>query len=469
MIELPAFQRTLRRGAPVDDGAGRPETDSEGAVETKRVWARATWFGIATYFAWSPIMQINRLLPNGSTTRGIVLTAIPLVGVVALLRVSNSQRLLHADLLAVLLGLLIIWEAISVETNAGMSSLLHVVPGVALLLLAAVARRVTHAMSLADIRFALTGMLPPLGLILVAGWVAQYARIVPLTAADESAIRLAVNGYRLQGLTTQPNNLGFLAALVCLIAFAAESGMIAWLTRGVGVLTLVATDSRTSIIALGVGLVMLWVIGPGRSLANRAVALLVIVGTGIGAWGVIDVQRQGNTDVLSNRDVIWRDLLPFLHHLPLFGYGPNLFPQLVPLVFGPFAIPGQILDPQNQWLNDALEFGFVGAALLTFAVLAIPLHASRTYRLAVLLPLIAMVFVEGLSEVPLALFSSIDGAFPTVPSCHARPFPSPPTPSDPDRIQDPASCATPPENAGNTGIRHALTLMRAGESGGQSQ
>jgi hypothetical protein len=357
-------------------------------------------------------MLFNRLLPAGSATRGLVLTAIPLVGVVALVGVSSSRRLVQVDLLAVLLALLIIWETASVEINAGTSSLLHVVPGVALLLLATGARRTERGMSLTDIRSALTGVLPPLCLILISSWIVQYAQLVPLASANESAIRLSIHGYRLQGLTSQPNNLGFLAALITIIAFAAQPGVVAWLTRAVGTLTLIATDSRTSIIVLGVGLVMLWVFGPGRSGGSRILALVGLVGTGIGAWRLINIQRQGNTDVLSNRDVIWHDLIPFLHHLPLTGYGPNLFPQLVPLVFGPYAVPGQLLDPQNQWLNDALEFGFVGAAILTLCVLAVPFHASRIYRLAVLLPIVAMVVVEGFSEVPLALFSSIDGAFP---------------------------------------------------------
>ena len=145
----------------------------------------------------------------------------------------------------------------------------------------------------------------------------RQAQLVPLASANESAIRLSIHGYRLQGLTSQPNNLGFLAALITIIAFAAQPGVVAWLTRAVGTLTLIATDSRTSIIVLGVGLVMLWVFGPGRSGGSRILALVGLVGTGIGAWRLINIQRQGNTDVLSNRDVIWHDLIPFLHHLSL--------------------------------------------------------------------------------------------------------------------------------------------------------
>src|ERR1039458_3569627 len=147
-------------------------------------------------------------------------------------------------------------------------------------------------------------------------------------------------------------------------------------------------------------------------MSKRIKALLLFAIAGIGGWRLIDVQRQVNTDVLSGRDLIWRDLLPYLHHLPIFGYGPYFFPRLVPLVFGPYAVPGQILDPQNQWLNDSLEFGFAAAVMLTLLLVLIPRHGSKTYRRMLLFPLLTMVIVEGLSEVPLAVFSSIDGAFP---------------------------------------------------------
>ena len=179
----------------------------------------------------------------------------------------------------------------------------------------------------------------------------------------------------------------------------------------VGLLTLLASDSRTSIIVLGVGLFALWVFGPGLSAGNRMRALLLLAIAGIGAWRIIDVQRQVNADVFRTRR-IWRDLIPYLHHLPILGFGPNFFPRLVPLVFGQFALPGQVLDPQNQWLNDSLEFGYAAAAMLTLILILVPLHASKTYRRLLLLPLLTMVIVECFSEVPLSVFSSIDGAFP---------------------------------------------------------
>jgi O-antigen/teichoic acid export membrane protein len=387
---------------------------NEVAVGARRRWRTATWFGVATFLAWSPLTTVNKLLPAGSTTRGVVLTLIPLIGVLAVLRLPSAQRRKPIDALVGMLALLVVWQAISVERTAGTSTLLHVIPSVALLVLAAAARGQITGMSAKDIRYAVTGVLPGLCSLLILGWIAQYANLVPVLSTTASSLHLgfSVHGYRLQGLASGADPLGFLAALVALIAFVALPGRLSWFTRIVGLLTVLASDSRTSIIALGVGLFALWVFGPGLRMANRIKALLLFVVAGIGGWRLIDVQRQVNSDVLSGRDVIWRDLIPYLHHLPIFGYGPYFFPRLVPLVFGPYALPGQVLDPQNQWLNDSLEFGFAAAVMLTLALVLIPRHGSKTYRRMLLFPLLTMVIVECFSEVPLAVFSSIDGAFP---------------------------------------------------------
>jgi hypothetical protein len=81
-------------------------------------------------------------------------------------------------------------------------------------------------------------------------------------------------------------------------------------------------------------------------------------------------------------------------------------------VFGPYTPYGEVLDAQNQWLSDSIEFGILAAVLLTLCLVIMPLRGTTSYRRLLLLPLLAMVFVECVSEVPLAVFSSIDGAIP---------------------------------------------------------
>jgi len=385
---------------------------SDAAFETRRRWRTASWFAVVTYIAWSPLSTISKVLPNGSTTRGVVLTLIPLIGVVVVMRLPRVRPRRSIDLVVVLLAALIVWQGVSVETTAGLRYFLHVFPATALLLLAVMSRGDYSPLSLREIRFAISGVLSSLAFLLTAGWIAQYANLVPVTGPTGSTLGLSVHGYRLQGLTSGPNLLGFLAALATFVAFVALPGRLAWFTRILGLLTLLASDSRTSIIVLGLGLLALWVLGPGLSVSKRWLALAGLGLGGLAARGIIVTQRSANTDLLSDRNTIWRDLLPYLHHLPLLGYGPNFLPTLVPLVFGPFAVAGQFLDPQNQWLNDAIQYGFVAAILLTLLLIALPLHGSRTYRMLLVVPLLLMVIVECLSEVPLAIFASIDGAFP---------------------------------------------------------
>ena len=392
----------------------RTREASDVATEARRRWGRATWFGVVTYVAWSPLTTVNKLLPAGSTTRGVVLTIIPVIGAVAVVRLPTRGQRKLIDVVVGLLAILVVWQAISVERSVGTAYLLHVIPSVALLLLAVSARGQVTEMSLTDIRFAATGVLPPVCCLLLLGWIAQFAHLVPVVPYNsaESAIAFSIHGYRLQGLSAAADPLGFVAALITVIAFVAQPGKLSWFTRAIGVLTILASDSRTALIVVGVGLFTLWVFGPGRRLPERVIALVFLVFVGIGTWwGVIDVRRSANTDVLTGRDNIWHDLVPYLHHVPIFGYGPNFFPQLVPLVLGPNAL-SQVLDAQNQWLSDSLEFGFVAAAALTLFLIALPLYGSSTYRRVLLLPLLIMVLVDCLSQVPLALFSSIDGAFP---------------------------------------------------------
>jgi O-antigen/teichoic acid export membrane protein len=384
----------------------------DAATQAQRRWRKASWFAVATYVAWSPLTTINKFLPSGSTTRGVVLTLIPLIGVVSVMNLPRVRARRSVDLVVVLLGALIVWQGISVETTAGFQYFLHVGPATALLLLAVVSRGEYSGLSLEDIRVAIKGVLPALCFLLLAGWIAQYAHLVPVSGPTGSTFGLAIHGFRLQGLTSGPNLLGFLAAITTFIAFVAQPGKLAWFTRVLGLVSLLGSDSRTSIIVLAIGLLALWVLGPGRSTAQRLFSLAAVALGGLAARSIIFTQRSDNTDVLSNRDNIWRDLIPYLHHLPLFGNGPNFLPKLVPLVFGPYAVTGQILDPQNQWLNDAIQFGFVAAILLTLFLFAVPLHASKTYRMVLLVPLVLMVIVECFSEVPLAVFGSIDGAFP---------------------------------------------------------
>ena len=126
------------------------------------------------------------------------------MGVLAVLRLPNAAYRKPFDLLVGLLGVLVIWEAISVERTAGTSTLLHVIPAAVLLVLAAAARGPVTGMSVTDIRYAVTGVLPALSSLLILGWIALYARLVPVQITTAASLHLSftVHGYRLQGLAS---------------------------------------------------------------------------------------------------------------------------------------------------------------------------------------------------------------------------------------------------------------------------
>ena len=180
----------------------RTREASDVATEARRRWGRATWFGVVTYVAWSPLTTVNKLLPAGSTTRGVVLTIIPVIGAVAVVRLPTRGQRKLIDVVVGLLAILVVWQAISVERSVGTAYLLHVIPSVALLLLAVSARGQVTEMSLTDIRFAATGVLPPVCCLLLLGWIAQFAHLVPVVPYNsaESAIAFSISWLSAPGL-----------------------------------------------------------------------------------------------------------------------------------------------------------------------------------------------------------------------------------------------------------------------------
>ena len=267
-------------------------------------------------------------------------------------------------------------------------------------------------MDVQDLRHALTGLVTPLTAFFVAGWIAQYAGFSPPLYPSALPV-VSIHGYRLQGLTAHPNSLGWASALALVIAVAARPSAMVWLGRLVSAFTLLGTDSRTSIVVAGVGLAMVWILGPRRHPAARWVSATGLVVAGVYVWQmVIDIRRTTSHDVLTNRDVIWRQLFPYLHHLPLFGYGPDFLQGLRVQLFGYWVPPSFYVDAQNQWLSDALQYGYPVAVMTTLFLVAVATRGPLSMRRVILLPMVAMVFAECFSEVPISLWASTEAAFP---------------------------------------------------------
>jgi len=342
--------------------------------------------------------------------RGLCLTAIPLVGMLSLGRREESKRSRAIDKTVVLLILVLGLQVISAIQNLPVSYAAHALPAVALVILALAARADPADLSTSNIRTCLRAPVAPLTAILVLGWVAQLTHQVP--SLFPSARDLFFHGHRLQGLAAHPNSFGFLAAMVAVLAFCAESSRFIWIARGVAVLSVIASESRTALLSMAAGLLLLWVLGSGWAFRQRVFAIAAAALVAPLAWVFINIHRAtgtGRGDLLSGRGLIWANASRLVSQVGVLGDGPESIGRLFPTLAGPNS---HLLEAQNLWINDAINFGYVTSALMAVLLVSIAVTRHRNYRQAVLIPLVGMVVVESFSEIPVDFWAGIVQAFP---------------------------------------------------------
>jgi hypothetical protein len=223
---------------------------------------------------------------------------------------------------------------------------------------------------------------------------------------------LSLRGYRLQGLAVHPDAFGFLAAIVAVISFCAQPSRPIWLARVIALLSLLATDSRTALLSMSFGLFLFWVLGPGWHLHRRVLAIVSAALATPFAWLFIDIHRVGGNspaDVLSGRSLIWAAAAHLATQVGVLGDGPETIARRFFTLLGPYTT---LYQAQNQWVNEAVNFGYFETALLGLLLFSFLFVHHRTYRYTVLLPLVGMFFVESLSEIPIDFWASIIQAFP---------------------------------------------------------
>ena len=219
-----------------------------------------------------------------------------------------------------------------------------------------------------------------------------------------------MHGARLQGLAIHPIGEGLLAGLTLLLALAARGnrGRLS-LYRSVTVAILILTDARTAWVGTLAAVVLMWLLEPQRSTWRRLLPILVTIMALPAIASYVLIQRAGASDVLSGRNIIWQNTLPLLHQLNVLGYGPQAIVRLFPDVGGPGSVVSQA---QNQWLNDAINFGWVGPFLLAALCLSISLAGPLSHRRMLLFSMLMYILVVSFSEEPLDLWNSIVQAFP---------------------------------------------------------
>lgn len=237
---------------------------------------------------------------------------------------------------------------------------------------------------------------------------------------------------RFFGFGTHPNSLApyCLMLLFCLwVAPFRRPGLnrLAW---GIGLLSLLLTQSKTTI---GLGLVIfgvMWAMSRGEELrrthgaAYRPVtmggaAALAMIGSlaAIGGLvalmaGVIDVgqlEAEAKSDsvlTLTGRTFIWQLSLSRLWDNPLFGYGADLWGPAYQQHMQLF-----VAHAHNQYVHTLGDSGFVGLVALVIYCLALGIYSWRvrmqTRWLSV--GLASYIFLRGITEAPL-IVDSVFGA-----------------------------------------------------------
>jgi O-antigen ligase len=225
---------------------------------------------------------------------------------------------------------------------------------------------------------------------------------------------------RMGGIAGQPNSLGSVCAIylgtVFVLAWKRYCRLVPALSlAALGYVTLMASDSRTSLIAVAAGMLAVIVSRSIWLLAGMGLAAtLALVGTlsfpeQLEALGT-SMSRSGDANemvTLTGRTQIWEFTWQKILESPIFGWGYNSSKVILTQHIG-FA-NGLIVDQaHNLLLQNLLSVGFIGTLPLIglFLKLVVDIARGRPAPLSVLF--LVMVFVNGISD-PAAL-----GGSPTV-------------------------------------------------------
>lgn len=373
-----------------------------------RVWRRAAWAGAAAYFVGSPSLTI---VADGSTIRGAILASFPLVAsVLCFVGVQKPMWRGGRELMVpTAFAAVVVWQFLSAYFNLGPGYIMHALPAVTLLMLGLRVRAVQYELSIAEFRRCVASLLGPLVTILLLGLVLQIVRRIP--SEFPSAFPVSVHGARLQGLAIHPIGEGLLAGLTLLLALAARGNRVRLsLYRLITLPILILTDARTAWVGTLAAVVLMWLLEPQRSTWRRLLPILVTIMALPTIASFILIQRAGSSGVLTGRNVVWQNTLPLLRQLNVFGHGPQAIARLFPDVGG--GLYSVTTQAQNQWLNDAINFGWVGLFLLAALCLSISLAGPLSHRRMLLFPMLIYILVVSFSEEPLDLWNSIVQAFP---------------------------------------------------------
>ncbi len=191
------------------------------------------------------------------------------------------------------------------------------------------------------------------------------------------------NSHRFAG-SLHPNNQAFYCGTICLAAFCMPRSVTnRWLLRGLmlfGTLTLYATLSRTSFLAMLIGVAMIFFLRLSQRIrwisllgffSVFSMGLIVYSGISVGdRASLIDSVLMGRTEqatTLTGRVPLWKELSTFSARKPITGYGYEAFwsPEHISAISK--SQQWTMQSAHNAYFEVVLQLGFIGL----FLVLAI--------------------------------------------------------------------------------------------------
>lgn len=226
---------------------------------------------------------------------------------------------------------------------------------------------------------------------------------LPAVSFESVDPRTLFGFHRFQGITLQPNVLG----LILVMGLVLELYRRSWLWSAVVVIQLALTQSHTSWLAAGIGVVVL-VVAQHPHLRTFAAGSGVMIGTiliaspGVATDFLLDLSGQsGDTLTFTGRTRIWDAAMEGFRQYPVFGWGPGFLGDSYRDRFLPFFAVAT--HAHNQWFQTLGGQGVVGAATLVGLIGTVGFLAwqTRAQTKWIGIVLLLLLVVNGTTETPL--------------------------------------------------------------------
>ncbi len=227
--------------------------------------------------------------------------------------------------------------------------------------------------------------------------------------------------YRFTG-TSHPNTEAIYGSMLCLFAPLLSSTKFRWkvvalMIFGIGIICLIMTKSRTSMVAAMIGIAVIQVLSlRGERRLVLAVGLLLVAGIGATAMAfagmqaandlgsMADMGRGEDMTTLTGRLPLWEILLEAISHSPWIGHGYLAYWDDEQVEYLSKTLKWEIPHGHNMYLDITLDAGLIGLGLFflclitaLFSTLGTASQSERQTRVFVF-GLIVCALVNGFAE-----------------------------------------------------------------------